>query len=444
MSQLDLSNVSLDIAISSVIPAIFSSFATVVASEQIKNSVNSLNIMFDRFGNESVDPLTSALTDSIKKAFVSMHYKDTVAYENMLKIIIESIPEPYHDQFLAIIINKLIDETDCRLRIQAAKMIKFMNSGELVKDSFLKIVRDRIQSVKIAAISALNSEFRNNLDEKEAIDIINNAINDPSTQVRNAAVKIIPLYANVFVDKFKQLLKNPRTMQTAIEVIPKMIQVNGLDPYFECLNYATSFFPEDVDNVLLEIAKYTKDSEKDSLLELFKNVESQTFKCISKVYEFSQYFEDKKIFFEMINPALEKQWRNRLILLNQAILYANDFNTLNEKKRILIDYAYFYTKDPIAYIRNESIRLIIIILKNDPSYFKEFADTLINSENWQQRLLLAKIISHCNNFNDETVLFYIKRLANDKVSNIQDSIANTLKGTTLGSQIFSENSSISN
>lgn len=430
-------------------------------SDAMQNIPSLVKLIIDNHGYDGLslvmDKVIPELITSYRKCLSSAS-KSTI---KLIGDVLCSISSKFRDETLIEVITKSSCDPEPKLHILAAYLIPLVRDSSRVLSIFRSLSLDRVPQVRSELVKGLPNC---NFDDSSIIKyILVNSSKDQNVTVRRSAAMIFGKVAPELIEEFSPLLESSDTVKAALKSVKEIVIQNGLAVISKSFQKACMMEPELSAAVLLNISKVVQEEEK-SLLLNFAFLLKYTNNLTTHLFKFSQNFSDKEVFIDLLTPnidgkqMLERQWRTRKNLLEQAILF---IPVLHEK---LVKLAELFSKDSIAIIRNMSVDLWVALindvtvgngsesLNNEKDSNAIYCDdknivserrisiiakakvVLMNDDNWHTRLVLAKIISAIgisNGFEDVA-----EKLSHDNISNVRYCIANNVVNTDYFQKFF--------
>jgi hypothetical protein len=214
-----------------------------------------------------------------------------------------------------------------------------------------------------------------------------------------------------------------------MENLCPIVEVHGFAPIFPTLTASISYSPDCAADGILDSLPYIRDSERDLLL-LCADQLSNTRKFLSNLWQFAQSLRDTARVLEFVELKNLIAWRDRLILLNQIVLF------VSLQGADLIDWAVEFAHDEVAIVRSGAVSLWVAIIDRAPEAVESLAR--LAHGKWHARLVAAKVIGKLGMKKEWEELG--EKLSKDPVSNIRYCMAEGVRGTDWFERWFEENS----
>lgn len=419
-------------------------------SEAIKKIPSLVKLIIDNHGIDGLSLVINMILPAMITSFRSCLSSASKSSMILIGDILCAISSKFRDNALIEIITKSSCDPEPKMHTLAAYLIPLVRDSSRVLSLFRSLSLDRVPQVRCEVVKGLPNC---NFDESLIKYILVNSSKDQNATVRRASATIFGKIAPELVDDFLPLLESKDTVKAALKSVKEIVIQNGLKIIKQQFHRACIMEPELSAAVVLNISKVINDDEK-SLLLNFAFLLKYTNNMSTHLFKFSQNFQDKDIFIELLTPIvdgkqmLEQHWRIRRNLLEQALLFIPIFH---EK---LITIAELYSKDPIAIMRDMSVKLWVALIKdesidtdnsenqNKDNIISERKSFVINeakriltdNEKWRLRLVLAKIINEIGiypYFDDVT-----EKLSHDIISNVRFCIAKNIINTEYFDKFF--------
>ena len=325
--------------------------------------------------------------------------------------IASTIPSYYRDEILVDLIHKYTTDPDAKIRHLAVSLIPVVRDNSRVLTYFQKLAKDKVPTIRGAVIQSLsNCTF----DENIINSILVNGTKDSNLGVQQIAASVFGSIAPQLVKDFCRILKNPNTVRYAFPQMPQIVACNSFAEIFDAFDEAIKYDKNDGALALIETVKLV-DVKQESALYIRAARQLASFQPFAwRIHDFAKSFSNKCDFIELLDPKGITDWRTRYALLKQCEEFVPEVSTS------LARLAEIYSEDQVAYVRNESVQLWNLILKNDPTIKSECIERLMRGS-WHKRMILAKLIGvygSLRGFKDAA-----EKLANDPVENVRNCLS---------------------
>jgi hypothetical protein len=218
------------------------------------------------------------------------------------------------------------------------------------------------------------------------------------------------------VDAYSDLLVNPISMRSALLGLQAIVSVHGFAPVSKAMAVAISQAPDEATTALIAALPEMQTEDHGLVLVCADQLRwHRTF--LMRLWEVAQFFDDKRPFLEFLDLKDRAQWRDRFVILRQAICFLPSF------RNDLVDLAVCFAKDDAAIVRNESVKLWVEGIKQDRSFIHAF-EKLVTGK-WQSRLIATKIVAQTGVL--EEFEGYVRQLGQDSVENVRFSLSQTFE-----------------
>lgn len=412
-------------------------------SDAIQKIPSLVKLIIDNHGIDGLSLIMNNVIPTMITSYRSCLSSASKPTMTLIGDILCAISSKFRDDALVEVITKSSCEFEPKMHILAAYLIPLVRDSTRVLSLFRSLSLDRVPQVRCEIVKGLpNCNFEESLIKY----ILVNSSKDQNITVRRAAAMIFGKVAPELVDDFLPLLESRDTVKSALKSVKEIVIQNGLTIISKQFHRACIMEPELSAAVVLNISKVVQDEEKALLLH-FAFLLKYTNNMSTHIFKFSQNFSDKDVFIDLITPIvdgkqmLEQHWRVRKNLLEQTLLF---IPILHEK---LIKIAKIYSKDPVAIIRDMSVKLWVALIKDEDintdnsenqntsniisdrksMIIDEAKKFLMDTEKWHLRLVMAKIVNEIGiypDFEDVT-----EKLSHDMISNVRFCIAKNITNT---------------
>lgn len=397
--------------------------------EAMKQIPKLTKLIVDNYNEEGLDLVMQEILPCLHQALDKSGSKTSHELMHLITETLCSINSKYRDSVLTEVIVKDSSNNDCKYRQLAAYLIPYVRNSKRVLTNFRSLSLDRVPSVRIEVVKSLpHCHFDQELIEYVLI----NASKDMNVQTRRTAASLFGEIAPHLVEQFIDLLRNPDTMRYALKSVKNIVIANSLSRISGALIDCLMFDPDAVAPVLLNLSRIVNENEKQLLLNLTYKIRYCPT-IIQYLGKFSQVYPDKSPFIDFFDPRGISNWRVRKLMVDQAKLFVDDFHSR------LCEYALMYSRDEVAVIRNESISLWKLLIKDDAQCKIKVTEALL-PDIWQSRLVLAKLIAEIGI--DSCFEKAAETLSHDPVSNVRFGFASRIVGTPYFDTYFGDSSDI--
>ena len=368
-----------------------------------------MRLVFDNYVDDSFSIMKTEVLPVIKNAIQTGGPRKAQDVTELFIEICSAIPRDFRDDFVSELIHKFSVDPDFKIRNLAVQLIPVVRDNFRVLNEFMSLAKDKNQNVRATVVSNLaNYTFEENILNT----VLCNAIHDPSVGVQQVAATVFGSIAPQLTKEFCMLLRNPETVRYAFPSMPQVVAHSSFAEVFDSFIDALSFDKNDAALALLETVQKVPMKSEESLYIKAAQALVSFSPFTWRLHSFSQLFTNKSDFIELLDPSKINDWRTRFALLKQCQEFVPELGSQ------LIRLAEIFSEDQIAYIRNESVNLWVMIMKECPYAQYDTIQRLMRGS-WQKRMVLAKVIGVCgtNGF-EET----IKTLQNDSVENVRHCI----------------------
>ena len=371
-------------------------------------SLDSDTAMADRIFSESIPCLM--------KSYASAPARSQPVIAEILRKLIRSIGND--TKAIDIIVKQSVSQ-DARCRALAVSLVPAVSTMTTkLRNCIFSLTLDRVPGVRCAVVKCL-AECP--LDDASLQALMKNAVNDRADQVRCAAAEILGKVCPHLLTEFCRLLENPATSKSALKSLPAMVEVHGFSPFLGALESAND--SDALATALLAAAKFMRDSEEDAVIALAERVRGNRV-FIASLWEFADNFPDKSPFFEFLDISGAKKWRDRYLVLQQCINFAETFGSA------LLDIAEQFANDDTAIVRTLSAELWARVIGSSSELERLMTD------NWQTRMVAAKVIGITGVTDSLRPLAL--RLSHDEIRNVRFCLAHHLLNTQYYDELFAE------
>ncbi|KAH0789548.1 hypothetical protein GPJ56_006514 [Histomonas meleagridis] len=400
-----ITSFSLAFVINNLIPSIKQQISK-LNFEAIDELPKLTRIFIDNLDQDGLNLVTNEILPALHDAF--QFNNSAFAVKKLTKLIsstICSIPSRYRDDVLFDIIAKDSSGNEAQIRSLAATLSQYVLHCDKITSYCRALLLDRVPQVRIDFLKALpNSNF--SLDFIEYV--VRSSIKDRNPKIRRETATIISQMCPDRYDLYQVLFYDPETAKSAFRNIKPIVKANGFQTVLADFREGMKYEAESSAAALINLSRVVNESEHDLLLNCCLDVRFSPI-FVQHLHKFSLVFSNKNFFLHFLDPRGAPNWRIKISLLQQAILFVD---TLHSK---LCDIAIYFSEDLVAAVRNYSVDLWESLIDDDKTNAIEAKKLM--QDNWQIRLVLAKIIAKCNfpeSLNEEFL-----KLCNDNVSNIR-------------------------
>ena len=368
-----------------------------------------MRLVFDNYVDDSFSLMKTEILPVIKNAIQTGGPRKAQDVTELFIEICSLVPREFRDDFVSELIHKFSIDPDYKIRNLAVQLIPVVRDSYRVLNEFMSLSKDKNQTVRATIVSNLTNYT---FEENVLNSVLCNAIRDPSIGVQQVAASVFGSIAPQLTKEYCMLLRNPETVRNAFPSMPQVVSHSSFAEIFDSFLVALSYDKNDAALALLETAQKVHMKSEESLYIRAAQALVSFSPFTWRLHSFSQLFTNKTDFIELLDPSKISDWRTRFALLKQCQEFVPDLGSQ------LIRLAEIFSEDQIAYIRNESVNLWVMILKECSNAQFDAIQRLMRGS-WQKRMVLAKVIGVCgtNGF-EET----IKALQNDPVENVRHCI----------------------
>ncbi|KAH0784960.1 hypothetical protein GPJ56_010906 [Histomonas meleagridis] len=418
-----ITSLSLSVVINNLIPHIKQQIAQ-LNFDAIEGLPVLIRIFIDNLGEDGLNLVTNEILPALHEAF---HLNNSAfaikKLTNLISNTVCSIPPSHRDKVLTDIIAKDSSSNEAQFRSLAATLSQYVLDSDKIISYIRALLLDRVPQVKVDLLKALpNSNF----DYEFIQYVIRNTIKDRNPKVRRETAPIIAKLCPNCYDLYQILFHDKDTAKSAFRNIKPIVKANGFKTVLPDFREGMKYEIESSAAALINLSRIIDESEQELLLNCCLDVKFSPI-FIQHLYKFSLVFKEKDFFLNFLNPRGAPNWRIKKSLIDQTIQFVG---TLHSK---LCPIAEMYSNDPVAVIRNESIELWKTLI--DDNEINVFEAKKLMNDNWQTRLVLAKLIVKCGFPTSLDKEFQM--LCNDEVSNIRFFLAkSTVDNTELFKKYF--------
>lgn len=386
-----------------------------------------VKLLIDNLHEDGLNLVTKEIFTSFEPLISHSNFSKRVTIVDTICETISHVSSRYRDKILIEMISIYSSKVESNFRILAAHLIPLVKKSQRVLNQFTALSLDRVIQVRQAVAKCLKDYIFDNQILKRTLFSL---LKDQSLLVQRAAAANFGYIAPECINEYISLITNSDLAKAALKSMKAMVIANGFTPFYDAFQITMNYQPETSVVIVLNISRVVKKDELNMLFECAYKLRNSVA-LIQHLKKFSLVFEDKSCFLQILDPHDLKEWRERFFLIEQIIEFIEIFGNK------LVNYAKELSKDPIAIVRSESVKLWAKLIEYDFSNAME-AKTL--TETFQQRLVLCKIIGKCGvkpYFQD-----VVESLSKDPISNVRLCLANVLQGTEYFDQYFADSKDI--
>jgi hypothetical protein len=364
---------------------------------------------------------TESIPQLVKSYSTSTGKHQSLAYA-MLQKVLDWLDDP---AFVLTLVIRHAASPDSRYRLLAISLMRLVTDPVKLRNSLFSLALDRVPAVRCALIQALPDI---KAESKTFESILKSAVYDKSELVQLAASAVLVNLAPQLSTEYSALLKNPKTVESALHKLSEMVEIHVFGSFAEALQIAISHSPDSAAHALIRILPpVVQDSEEE---EWFGCAECLSQNCvfIQNLFDFSEHFSDRRRFLQFINGNRSEKWRVRSLMLEQAIKFVALFGDP------LVETAVQFAGDAVALVRSLSVLLWVELIKSDVR--RAAAVRRLLESGWQMRLVAAKIVGEVGVI--EELEGVASELAEDPIRNVRTCLAQRLKGTEWCVKLFGD------
>jgi hypothetical protein len=186
------------------------------------------------------------------------------------------------------------------------------------------------------------------------------------------------------VNLYVKLLHDRQTMESALESLKLVCENSGFEVLFHPFTEAIEFYPEKCARVLLQIVPIADPNDHMWLYKAARRLR-HCEEFIKKLHFFSSFLDVKRPFLKFFNVPQMRSWRERLLYAQQCVNFVDCFSD------DLLVPALAFAHDEAECVRAQAVEILVQICRNNPESGQ--AMTWLLKSPWQQRIVLAKVIS---------------------------------------------------
>jgi hypothetical protein len=257
--------------------------------------------------------------------------------------------------------------------------------------------------------------------------LIRNAIGDSANEVKVQAAKIIGEVAPNLLAEFSTLLKRPQSAAVAFESFGGFLRVHGFGALFEPLCAGAEHAPAAAVTALFSVMPGLSQEERGRVWPLIDRLGSERG-LGAEVARFVEFYDNKREFVKFIDPGSVVGWRRRIVLLNRAIELVGHIG------RDFVPLAVKFATDETGIVRVASVGLWIALISEDSSLAGSDGLLRLLAQNWQARLVAAKIVAAFGPREELRDVAY--SLARDRVEPVRSCVAAAIRHTDWFDELF--------
>ncbi|EAY07527.1 hypothetical protein TVAG_125000 [Trichomonas vaginalis G3] len=320
--------------------------------------------------------------------------------------ICASIPSDYRDDFTTEIIEKYYSSQDPKLRYLTTRLIPIVCDSQNIFPYISALANDDHPNIRAAAILSISFI---NCQDSSLDKLLVDASEDTEICVQQSVASIIGSVAPHLVNVYKKFLVNQNTVRDAFPSFPNVVKANNFGQLYDAFVEAMKIDKNDAALALLETVK-TADIDSEEYLYIKAASELMTFSPFAwRIHSFSERFQNKTDFLELLDPSRISDWRTRFAILKQCEEFVPELGSS------LCRIAEIFSEDSTGYIRGESVNLWIALLKQSKNIKATMVERLTRGS-WQKRMVLSKIIVSIGKSGFEDV---VELLKNDDIEIIR-------------------------
>jgi hypothetical protein len=318
------------------------------------------------------------------------------------------------DAYVFRLVAKMAASIDPRHRIFGIRLMPIVTDPARLRGPVRRLAADPIAAVRVQLISALPSL---SVDMSTIESVLKAAAYDRAEPVRRAAARTLWMVAPHLVAEYSSLLQGDTTAQTALEGLRSAVATNGLSAVYDALTIAIQKEPDRAATALLETIGDVPPGEL-ALAMLCAERLATNLVFLRNLFAFARACGDMRRFARFIDVKRAPLWRDRVIMLQQAILFVPAFGDG------IVESALQFAQDDVAIVRNWSVRLWVELIRNKGERAESIQRMIANK--WQTRLVAAKIIREIGAGGMFEAL--ADRLSRDEVENVRFCMQDTAVG----------------
>lgn len=373
-----------------------------------------IRLIFDNYPELGLNVVKNDILPVVKSAIQMGGQRKVNDVSDLFVEIASSIPRDYRDDVVCEIIRKLAVDSDPKLRALAVFLIPVVREPEDIIQIFDDLKNDEVPSVRASVVSILQNCI---FDEQIINEALKDAINDSCIGVQQVAANVLADIAPNMTSEYCKLLVNPNTARNAFPSMPQIVSHSSFAEIIDSFFIAMKNDKNDAAAALLETVK-TVSVKSESTLYIRAAQELVSFTPFTwRLHSFSEKFERKSDFLELLNPSSISDWRTRYALLKQCQEFVPELGSS------LARVAEIFSEDQVAYVRNETVNLWVSLIKNDIT-MKAVAVERLMRGTWHKRLILSKVIAAVGCYGFEHA---IEQLKSDEVENVRYCIKESIR-----------------
>jgi hypothetical protein len=335
----------------------------------VKSSISSCSIA-DLDSVLASGPIPSNVVNFLEKEAVPSLLKSSAKPS---RAILHTILSVLSNQSLLVdVVSRTASSANVSDRLFAISLLPLVTNTTPLRNAVFLLTIDRTPAIRIAAIRALpETRFDPAMSER----LLRLGLADQLDQVRATASEILPLAAPHLVREYAEFLGR---VPEALRNFPRMVEVNGLSAF------AAAIKDDESAEALLRAMPFVPRSEHAIAIDCLERC-AGCRSVVMNVLKFASFVDDPVRLIALVHVGSLRKWRDRAELLRRCIEWATTFGAA------LVGIAAEFANDPAAIVRSQSVVLWTALVRKEWAVAGCLNRLLI--ENWQTRLVLAKIVA---------------------------------------------------